>query len=491
MTKFQRWLILFIVSSALFVIVVDVTVLYTALPKLTHELHATVSEKLWILNAYTLLMAGLLFGAGTLGDRVGHKKLLSIGLIIFGFASLVAAFSSSATVLIVARVLLAIGASMMMPSTLSIIRLAFSEEKERVFAIGVWAAIAAGGAALGPLIGGILLEHFWWGSVFFINIPIVIVALILTHIYIPSFAVNSEDTWDFVGSLLIMIGLIGVVYALKEFGIRGGNLQHALLALTIGVIFIYLFVKRQEKTTSPLIDFSLFRNINFSTGVTSATLLQFSLVGVQFILTQRLQLVLGYTPFQAGLYLFTMAMASFFGSIFANKVIMRLGALKTETISFGISASGLLAYIVLQQISLLVDMLCLGLFGIGIGVGMAAASSAIMNNVVKEKAGMAASIEEVSYEFGSILGVAIVGSAISFIYSNSFIMPESLSISNQVLDSLDDAILIAEKLPLLEAKEVMTRASNAFDKAFTIMFYAFPMLLFVTTLVFNRLLKRQ
>ncbi len=172
-----RWLVLAIVSSALLLIVVDMTVLYTALPRLTHELQVNASEKLWIVNIYALVVSGLLLGMGTLGDRLGHKRLFMAGLVVFGVASLAAAYSPGAATLIAARALLAVGAAMMMPATLSILRLTFADERERAIAIGVWASVASGGAAIGPVVGGVLLEHFWWGSVFLINVPIVLLAL--------------------------------------------------------------------------------------------------------------------------------------------------------------------------------------------------------------------------------------------------------------------------------------------------------------------------
>lgn len=182
----RRWLVLGIVSIALLLIVVDMTVLYTALPRLTHELGVTASEKLWIVNVYGLVVSGLLLGMGTLGDRLGHKRLFMMGLVVFGVASLAAAYSPAAAPLIAARVLLAVGAAMMMPATLSIIRLTFAQERERAVAIGIWASVASGGAALGPVVGGVLLEHFWWGSVFLINVPIVLLALPLAWRLIPA-----------------------------------------------------------------------------------------------------------------------------------------------------------------------------------------------------------------------------------------------------------------------------------------------------------------
>src|SRR5690606_8520698 len=192
----NRWLVLAIVSSALFLIVIDMTVLYTALPTLTLELAATASEKLWSGNAYPLVVAGLLPGLGTLGDRLGHKQMFLAGLSVFGLASLAAAFSPTPAMLISARVLLAVGAAMMMPATLSLIRLTFTDEKERAFAIGIWAAVASGGAALGPVVGGVLLEWFWWGSVFLINVPVVILALIFGALMLERRPGNPDSPWD-------------------------------------------------------------------------------------------------------------------------------------------------------------------------------------------------------------------------------------------------------------------------------------------------------
>src|SRR5215475_1577936 len=214
-----RWAILAIVSSAVFLIVVDMTVLHTALPTLTRDLGASASEKLWIINTYSLVVAGLLPGCGTLADKIGHKRMLVIGLCLFGLASLAAAYSPSPVALIGARALLAVGAASMMPATLSIIRLTFSDEKECALAIGLWSAVASGGSAIGPLIGGGLLEYFWWGSVFLVNVPVVVVALVAALALIPSDAGRSGTSWDLQGSLLILIGLVGLAYAIDEIAV--------------------------------------------------------------------------------------------------------------------------------------------------------------------------------------------------------------------------------------------------------------------------------
>ena len=282
----RRWLILLVVSSALFLIVIDMTVLYTALPSLARDLGTGASEKLWIINAYALVVAGLLPGLGTLGDRVGHKRMFIAGLCVFGVASLVAAYSPSPTILIGARALLAVGAAMMMPATLSIIRLTFNDEKERALAIGIWGAVASGGAAVGPLVGGVLLEYFWWGSVFLINVPVVLVALVAAGVFIPRSKGNREVGWDPVGSLQILVGLVGLAYAIEEVAMA------VAAAAVIGALALAIFLRRQRRSAAPMFDLTLFENREFALGVVVALVSSFSVVGLELVLSQRLQLVL-------------------------------------------------------------------------------------------------------------------------------------------------------------------------------------------------------
>ena len=266
----NRWLVLAIVSSALFLIVVDMTVLYTALPRLTHDLAASASQKLWIVNAYPLVVAGLLPGLGTLGDRLGHRSLFLAGLVVFGIASLSAAYSPTPEALIGSRVLLAVGAAMMMPATLSIIRLTFTEDDERSFAIGIWAAVASGGAAFGPVIGGVMLEYFWWGSVFLINVPVVAAAFVLGYLIVPARRGDASRKWDIVASAQIMVGLIALAFAIKEVGRREATWETVVAGAVVGVAAMALFVRRQRRSPAPLIDFTLFRASRFSAGVATA-----------------------------------------------------------------------------------------------------------------------------------------------------------------------------------------------------------------------------
>jgi DHA2 family multidrug resistance protein-like MFS transporter len=468
MSKFQKWLILVIVSSALFLIVIDMTVLYAALPRLTYDLQATASDKLWIVNAYSLVMAGLLLGTGTLGDRVGHKRLFMIGLVIFGLATLVAAFSRTPLMLIFGRVFLAVGASIMMPATLSLIRITFTDETERSMAIGIWASVAAGGAGLGPLIGGFLLEYFWWGSVFLINIPVVVLSLVAGWYLIPDSAGNPSKPWDVLSSFLIMMGLVGLVYAIKEITVRDANYGLSFVALIIGVIGLVLFVDRQKRLTYPLVDFALFKNRLILAGVLTAMFSSGVNLGFKFALTQRLQLVEGLTPFEAGLFLVGSPIASFFAGIFAGWALPRVGSGKMLWGTLLLACVGLCLFaLTFNSAPYAVQFVTLMVVGAGIGAASTTASNSIMNHAPIERAGMAASVEEVSYELGGAVGIAILGSAMSFLYTASFQFPESLNaVAPIVRDSLDEAIMVAETLPQAQADLLLETARASFDQGF-------------------------
>ena len=463
----NRWLVLAIVSSALLLIVVDMTVLYTALPRLTHDLGATATEKLWIVNAYPLVVAGLLPGLGTLGDRVGHKRMFLAGLVVFGLASGLAAFSPNPQMLIAARVALAVGAAMMMPATLSLIRLTFTDESERAFAIGIWAAVASGGAALGPVIGGVLLEHFWWGSVFLINVPVVLVALLAGAVLLDSRPGNPDRPWDLLGSVQVLIGLVGVTFAIKEASKRTPDLAIATAALVLGLAFLAIFVRRQRRSAAPLIDFALFSNPRFSAGVATALTASAALVGVELVLSQHLQLVQNLSPLQAGLVILPIPLAAFFAGPLTGLALPRLGAMRILWGALLMSGLMLGAYLASREGPAMLWIAALAGLGFAIGAAMTAASSAIMLSAPEDRAGMAASVEEVSYELGGALGVALLGSLMTAIYTRMMVLPAGIAIGPQARDSLDEALILAEALPAEQAAQVAALARTAFDGAFT------------------------
>ena len=268
----RRWLVLAITASGLFLICVDLTVLYVALPALTRDLGASNAERLWILNAYPIVVAGLLPGLGTLGDRHGHRRLFIAGLIVFGLASLAAAYAPSAAALIAGRAGLGVGAGLMMPATLAIIRATFTVQRERAFALGLWAGSASGGMALGPLVAGLLLEKFWWGSVFLINVPVVAVALVLTLWLVPRIAAPGGPRWDITGSLLLLGGLTSVVYGIKEVARQDLSLLSLAVALLLAVVCFFLYFRSQRGLAHPLLDLTLFRLSDFGGAFAAACL---------------------------------------------------------------------------------------------------------------------------------------------------------------------------------------------------------------------------
>jgi len=485
MSPRNRWLVLAVVSTALFLIVIDMTVLYTALPRLTHDLAATATEKLWIINAYPLVVAGLLPGFGSLGDRFGHKRMFMVGLAIFGAASLVAAFAPSPAVLIAGRVLLAFGAAAMMPATLSLIRLTFIDERERALAIGIWAAVASGGAALGPVVGGLLLEYFWWGSVFLINVPVVLLALTAAASLLVNRPGDRSHPFDLIGSAQVMVGLIGLVYAIKEISKRDPSWAIAISTFAIGLAAMVVFVRRQLASPAPLIDFSLFANPRFSSGVATALVASGALIGVELVFSQRLQLVLGHSPLQAGLLILPIPVAAFFSGPLTGLALPRLGSTQVLWSSLLLTGLALAAYLLSHSGPVWLWLSALSVMGFGVGASMTAASSVIMLSAPEDRAGMAASIEEVSYELGGALGIAILGSMMSALYTRAMILPAGAA--PEAADSLDEALVLAEGMATVQATELSRLARLAFDQAFTgVIATAIVLLLLVSLTIWRR-----
>jgi DHA2 family multidrug resistance protein-like MFS transporter len=477
-----RWAILAIVSSAVFLIVIDMTVLHTALPTLTRELGASTSEKLWIINTYSLVVAGLLPGCGTLGDKVGHKRMLVAGLCIFGLASLVAAYSPSPVTLIGARALLAVGAASMMPATLSIIRLTFSDEKECSLAIGVWSAIASGGSAVGPLIGGVLLEHFWWGSVFLINVPVVVVALVAALALIPSDEGRRETPWDLPGSVLILIGLVGLAYAIEAIA-QAAPLPAIAMSTVVGAGALALFAWRQRRRAAPLVDFSLFRDRGFTIAVLTALAAAFCIVGIALVLSQRLQLVLDFSPLQAALFMLPSSAMAFVGGPLAGWLSPRYGADRVLIAALVIGGCGLAGLFLFAHAGAAPQLVSLAVFGLGVGAAIAGASHSIMSHASADRAGMAASIEEVSIELGGAIGVTVLGSILAGVYSLTLVLPEKTNYPPAVRSGIDQALAVAKTLPADAARPFVQSVHQAFDTAYFAALALGAALLFVLAIV--------
>lgn len=486
----QRWLALAVLSTALLLIVIDMTVLYTALPTLTHDLRASAAQKLWIVNMYPLVVAGLLPGTGTLGDRFGHRRVFAAGLALFGLASVWAAYAPSAAWLIAARAALACGAALMMPATLALIRLTFADERERGLAIGIWASVASGGAALGPVLGGFLLTRFWWGSVFLINVPVVLLSLGLVFAVIApdrmrrGSGAGQSASWDGLSSLLALLGMLGLAYAIKTAAQLRPDWAHVALAAAAGLALLGLFVRRQRRIAHPLIDFSLLRHHGFATGVAAALMCSIAFTGFQLVFSQWLQLVRGLTPLQAGLYMLPAALASFLAGPLAGALTGRGGPRTVVLGGMAACVAGLLGALALHPGMGWPLIAALALLGGGFGAAVTGASSAIMFSAPEDKAGMAASIEEVSYELGGLLGVALLGGLMTAAYAASLHLPSTPAYAAlpQIYDSLDEARLAAQTLPAPLAEPLLQAASAAFGRAFVTVGWASAALLAATWL---------
>ena len=407
----RRWLTLVAVSGGLFLIALDNSVLYTALPTLTTELNATSSEGLWIINAYPLVMAGLLLGAGTLGDRVGHRRMFLIGMTMFGAASLLAALAPTTGVLIAARCVLAVGAAVMMPATLALVRLTFLDQKERNFAVAVWGSTALIATAVGPIVGGLILEHFWWGAVFLVNVPVVVMALILALVVAPHDQPDPRSRWDVTSSLQATVALAGLVFAIKSSA--AGDPPAAAVAVVAAAVAGWLFLRRQRGLAHPLLDLDLFRRRQFSAGVISALVAMFITAGLQLLITQRYQLADGYSPLEAGLLVSVIAVGALPASFLASALAHRRPARTLLLSGFTVTLVALLVLIISPPSFIYAVAGALLFAGFGMGLMMTVASLSIINGAPRHRAGMASAVEEVSYELGALMAVALLGSLLA------------------------------------------------------------------------------
>lgn len=423
----HRWLLLLMVGLGLLLVTVDITILLTALPVLTHELHASAAEGLWIVNAYPLFSTGLLLGAGTLGDRIGHRRMYLVGLVIFGLASLMAAYAGSVAVLVLARVLQAVGASAMLPATLALIRVGFSDERERALAISVWACLSLVGAILGPLLGGWLLGHFHWGALFLVNVPIIAVAWLGTWFVAPEQRNPNADPWDLPSSVLALLALSSLVLTIKTATHPPIDLGLLGAALATGLVAGLAFVRRQRRLTHPLLDFSLFRNPAFAAGVLGAVSVTFTTGGVLLGVSQRFQWVAGYTPLQSGLLASVLFIGTLPSSILGGLWLHRIGLRRLIAGGLAVGALGMLVAAQAlpwhpsglpaahEGLGWLVAGLLLA--GLGLGATISVASTAIVESAPPHRAGMASSVEEVAYEFGALLSIALLGSLLTGLYT--------------------------------------------------------------------------
>lgn len=466
----RPWFALGVLTLAVLLIGVDGTVLALATPFISADLGTTGTELLWIGDIYSFVLAALLVTMGSLGDRVGHRKLLLCGATAFGAVSALTAYSTSPEMLIGTRALLGMAGATLAPATLALIRGLFPDQRERSIAVGIWASAFSAGAALGPVVGGVLLEHFWWGSVFLINIPVMVILLVGGVVLLPEHRNPDPGPWDLPSVALSMVGMLGLVYAIKEgfTGLVHGLGPDVVIAAVVGAAALTLFVRRQLRLPHPLIDVRLFANPRFS-GVVGANLFSvLGLSGLVFFLSQYFQLVHGYGPLKAGLAELPAAVtATVFGVLagVAVRYFSHRSVLTAGLALVGVAMAALMASLLI--FSPLTPYLPLGisLFVVGVGLGLAftVASDVILASVPRERAGAAAAVSETAYELGMALGIAVLGSILTAVYRTVVIAPDvPAEVAAQARDSLPKAIEAAGSLPPAQQSALLDAARESF-----------------------------
>ena len=413
----QRWLILGVICLAQLTVLLDNTVLSVAIPSLTSELHASTTDIQWMINAYSLVQSGLLLTAGNAADRYGRKKLLAAGLALFGLGSLAAGLAGTTTQLIAARAGMGVGGALLMTTTLAVVMQIF-DDSERVKAIALWSTVASLGFAGGPLIGGVILDHFWWGMIFLVNLPVAAVALVAVLKLVPESKNPQGERPDLLGALLSTIGMTAAVYAIITGPEHGWTSAEVLLPAAVGVLVLGAFALWELRTPHPMLDMHFFRNQKFVGAVAGSILVVFGMGGSLFLLTQHLQFVLGYEPLEAGLRMAPLALTIVALNLtgIGPKIVTRLGTPPTVVLGMTLVAAGLTSIALLgggTDGSYWGMLLGLLLMGGGIAVSSPAMANAIMSAIPPEKAGVGAGVNGTLAEFGNGLGVAVLGAVLN------------------------------------------------------------------------------
>ncbi len=461
----RRWWALSAMSLAVFLVAVDGTVLSLATPSIVKDLQPTAAQVLWIGDIYSFVLAGLLITMGNVGDRIGRKRLLLIGGTMFALISIPAAYSANAEQLIMFRALMGVAGATLMPSTLALMRSTFSDPAERSFAIGVWSAMGAAGAAAGPLVGGALLQHFWWGSVFLINVPIMALVFVIGMPTLRESKDPNPGSLDVLSVVLSMIGIIGVVYAIKELAIEGLAPQYLVVGV-IGAVSSVWFVRRQLRLEHPLVDVRLFGSGPFTGAVLATMLAVFGLAGSVFFFSQYLQFIKGLQPLQAGLFQLPATLAALVSALVAGNVMRRLGrgpVVAAGLLSIGVGMAGIA--FVLDSSLYLAFAIPLFLIGAGDGLALTIASDTVLAVAPKDRAGAASAVSETGYELGTALGIALLGSILTAVYQATLGLPDGLpaAVARAAEESPGEAFEAMQGLP----EGLVTQLTQAVHVGFT------------------------
>ncbi len=465
----REWIGLALLALPTILLGLDLTLLHLALPALSVDLRAASAQALWIVDAYGFMIAGFLITMGTLGDRIGRRKLLMVGAAAFGVASLMAAYSTSATILIAARAVLGVAGATLMPSTLALISNMFNHPHQRALAIGVWATMFALGMAAGPVVGGILLAHYWWGAAFLVALPVVGLLLVAAPFLLPEYRAPQQGRLDLSSVVLSLLALLPIVYGIKQLA-KDGIVANATLAIVTGVAFMLLFIRRQRRLSSPLIDLDLFSSRAFSVALVVLLVGLIGVGGTMLLVNQYLQLVAGLSPLAAGLWMGPPALAMLVAGITAPLLARKIRPGYVIAGALGLSVVG---YLMLTQLDhtprgIGLATASFSLVYLGLGTIAALGTDLVVGTAPGEKAGSASAISETVQELGLAVGIATLGSLTTAIYRtrmtdqvNAFLAQD---IQRAVLDSLAGAKTVSQELPA----GVLEQAQAAFMTGFNL-----------------------
>ena len=462
----RDWIGLAVIALPCLLYSMDLTVLNLAVPHITADLQPSSSQLLWIVDIYGFVLAGFLITMGTLGDRIGRRRLLLAGAAAFGVASVLAAFSTSAEMLIGTRAILGVAGATLAPSTLSLIRNMFLDQRQRTVAIGVWGASFSAGAAVGPLVGGILLQHFWWGSAFLVAVPVMVLLLVLGPVLLPEFRGPNAGHLDLLSAAMSLIAVLAVIYGLTQTAEIGFGWPPGL-SVAAGLAVGVAFVRRQRTLADPLIDLRLFRVPAFDVAIAANILAIFTAVGAFLFISQYLQLVLGFSPLQAGLWTLPWAGALIAGSMLAPVIVRRVRAASALVVGLSIEAAG---FVIFTQVdgdaSRAVFVAMSVVIGFGVAVAVILSTDLIVGTAPPERAGAASSISETSTELGGALGIAILGSIGAAVYRADLngAMPQGVPEEAAVAarDTLGGAVAVSGHLPGPMGGDLLDAAQHAF-----------------------------
>ncbi len=461
----REWIGLAVLALPCLLYSMDLTVLNLALPHLTADLRPSSTQLLWIVDIYGFLVAGSLITMGTLGDRIGRRRLLMIGSLAFGGASVVAAFSQTAEMLIAARALLGIAAATIAPSTLSLISNMFLDPRQRTIAVGVWVASFSVGGAIGPMLGGMLLEYFWWGSVFLLAVPVMVLLRILGPRLLPEFRDPGAGRLDLRSAALSIAAVLTVIYGVKRIAAAGPSLP-ALLIIGAGITIGVVFVRRQHRLEHPLLDLGLFRVRSFTVCLMIYVLGAFAAFGTFLMIAQYLQLVLGLGPLEAGLWTAPSGVAFIVGSVVAPMLVRWVR--KVYVMIAGLALAALGAGILTQLAgSATLTILVTGflVFAFGLSLTFTLAVDLVVSAAPPERAGTASALAETGAELGGAIGIAILGSVTTFVYRGAMAKTAPIGTPHEAMQTIGGGVAAAHQLTGEVAARLLTAARDAFSQS--------------------------